>query len=147
MFALNLVYPEYPDTPEMQRNESDKFESSFLGVRVKETRSVMLKPLIGTELGIWVAHGEGRFTFPRGEEAYDIALRFVSADYPANPNGSQFNAAGVVSKNGRHLAMMPHLERSIFSWQWAYLPTAMPRFEVSPWALAFIAAREWIEGK
>lgn len=147
MFALNLVYPEYTDKPELRRNESDKFESSFLVVKVKETRSVMLKPLIGTELGIWVGHGEGRFTFPRGEDAYDIALRFVSADYPANPSGSQFNAAGVVSKNGRHLAMMPHLERSIFSWQWPYVPTTMPPFEISPWALAFIAAREWIEGK
>ncbi|HQH29190.1 MAG TPA: phosphoribosylformylglycinamidine synthase subunit PurQ, partial [Oligoflexia bacterium] len=147
MVVLDLLYPEHGKKMEMCRNESKKFESAFVAVTVQETQSVMLKPLVGARLGIWVAHGEGRFYLPEGEQAYDIALKFVSADYPANPNGADFNAAGVVSRDGRHLVMMPHLERSIFSWQWAYRGQGkISEFEVSPWILAFAAARDWISG-
>lgn len=92
----------------------------------------MLQPLIGTELGIWVAH-EGRFSFDEAEEKYDIPVKFVSADYPANPNGSQFNAAAVSSRDGRHLAIMPHLERSLFSWNWPHREGFKPDDELSPW--------------
>ncbi len=125
----------------MEHNDSRKFESSFLAVKVEESASIMLNPLVGSQLGIWVAHGEGKFNIP--EEHYDLPLKYVSQNYPLNPNGSVHNAAAIVSKDGRHLAMMPHLERSIFSWNWAY--TADKEFEISPWILAFKAAREWIE--
>jgi phosphoribosylformylglycinamidine synthase len=143
MMGLNLVYPEHDQQVKMQQNDSHKFESSFLAVDVKATESVMLKPLVGSRLGIWVAHGEGKFFLPEGEAAYDIPLKFTSADYPANPNGSMFNAAGIVSQDGRHLAMMPHLERSIFPWQWGYYPYGI-KHEVTPWAFAFRAAKDWI---
>lgn len=145
MVVLDLLYPEHGKKMEMKRNESHKFESAFVNVCVQQTNSVMLQPLIGAQLGIWVAHGEGKFHLPEGESAYDIPLKFVTADYPANPNGSDFNTAGIASKDGRHLVMMPHLERSIFSWQWPYGGHGeIPEFAVSPWILAFTAARDWV---
>lgn len=130
---------------EMTQNASHKFESAFLGVNIERTtKAIMLQSLLGCRLGIWVAHGEGRFLLPDGEAAYDIAMRYVSEAYPANPNGSDFNTAGIVSPDGRHLAMMPHLERSIFPWQWAYRPN-MESWEITPWVRAFQAARAWVE--
>ena len=140
---LDLIYPEHDKKVAMRDNESNKFESAFLGVRVNETNSIMLKPLIGCSLGIWVAHGEGRFELPLEENSYDIPLKYCSADYPANPNGSEFNAAAICSADGRHLAIMPHLERSMFNFNWAYRDGK--DFEVSPWILGFKAAKQWID--
>lgn len=132
--------------PTMQHNDSGRFESTFVNVTVRDTASVMMKPLVGSQLGIWVAHGEGRFELPGSESDYDIPVRYVSADYPANPNGSVFNAAGLVSKDGRHLAIMPHLERSLFKWNWVHRGDYFrPEDEYSPWMMAFLAAREWLE--
>ena len=130
----------------MKRNRSAKFESAFLCVEIVDTASVMLKSLRGCRLGIWVAHGEGRFHLPEREAAYDIPLRYCSSDYPANPNGSDFNAAALCSKDGRHLVMMPHLERAILPFQWAYYPGERRAHEITPWLLAFVNARQWIEG-
>ena len=106
----------------------------------------MLKPLQGAELGIWVAHGEGKFHFVNPDAPYQIPLTYCSADYPANPNGSPLNAAAVCSEDGRHLAMMPHLERSMFNWNWPYRGGVEP-FEVSPWMLAFQAAFNWCKAQ
>lgn len=146
MVALETMYADHQQKVSMQHNESGKFESAFVGVRVQDTASVFMKPLVGSRLGIWVAHGEGRFSLPMGENAYDIPLKYVSTDYPANPNGSDFNAAAISSADGRHLAIMPHLERSMFAWNWPYRGAGeVAPFEVSPWILSFIAAREWIE--
>ena len=146
MAALDMIYPEHSDKIMMSQNESGKFESAFLSVEVQPTNSIMLKDLAGATLGIWVAHGEGRFSLPKGEAAYDIPLRYASSSYPANPNGADFNAAAVVSANGRHLAMMPHLERAILPWQWPYYISyeERKRHQVSPWILAFLSAREWV---
>ena len=131
---------------ELEDNDSKKFESNFLSVDIKETNSVMLKPLIGSTLGIWLAHGEGKFVFPNPDNLPSIPIVYSDSTYPENPNGSQLNAAAVVSKDGRHLAMMPHLERSVFPWQWAYHGDYMDReLEISPWMLAFVAARDWLK--
>lgn len=144
---LGLLFPNEDKGVKMRHNESGKFESAFVSVRVEDTASVMLKPLIGSQLGIWVAHGEGRFSLPEGSK-HDIPLKYVSVDYPANPNGSDFNAAGICSPDGRHLAMMPHLERSIFSWQYPYWDKSLgldkSQCEITPWLLAFKAAKDWI---
>lgn len=145
MVALDLIAPQHSRKMEMRRNKSHKFESTFVSVDVCDTNSILLKPLIGSKLGIWVAHGEGQFYLPEGEDAYAIALKFSGSYYPANPNGSLYDAAGVASADGRHLAMMPHLERSIFPWQWPYYPEERRESdEVTPWMLAFAAARDWI---
>ncbi len=141
--ALELLYPEYPKKIKLKHNASGKFESSFLSVKVEETPSIFLKPLVGSELGIWVAHGEGKFELPEGEAAYEIALKYSKNTYPENPNGSPFNTAGISSKDGRMLIMMPHLERSIFPWNWGYYPRDRKEDEISPWMLAFKAAFDW----
>ena len=148
LVALGLLYPEHSSRIQMHDNESAKFESSFLSVRVAEsTNSVFLRALSGARLGTWVAHAEGKFKLPREESEYDIALKYISADYPANPNGSDANAAAISSADGRHLAIMPHIERSLFSWNWAYreVEGEFKEFEISPWILAFISARKWVE--
>lgn len=126
----------------MLHNESHKFESAFVGVNIEETNSVMLKSMVGKQLGIWVAHGEGKFSLSKEDEA-NVAMKYSYEAYPANPNGSDFATAGISSEDGRHLAMMPHLERAIFPWQWAHYPNRND--EVSPWIEAFVNARKWIE--
>jgi phosphoribosylformylglycinamidine synthase len=130
----------------LNHNRSGRFESAFVSVDVCDSPSIWLKPLIGSRLGVWIAHGEGRFEFSSdalGETP--LALVYSSGEsYPMNPNGSPFGAAAITSRDGRHLAVMPHFERSLFPWQWAYYPedTRLVH-EVSPWSLAFGAARDW----
>ncbi len=145
MTELNLVYPEYEQHPKMKHNLSHKFESHFVNVTIPENNSVMLGSLSGSRLGIWVAHGEGRFHLPLSEDNYHIPMKYSYAEYPGNPNGSDYQAAAICSFDGRHLAMMPHLERAIYPWQWAFYPYERKNNEVSPWIEAFVNAREWIK--
>ena len=145
MLELGLVYPEHPEKPKMLHNFSKKFESGFINVDIQENNSVMLKSLAGSRLGAWVAHGEGRFSFPYFHDKYNMAMTYSYDLYPGNPNGSDWKTAAISSNNGRHLAMMPHLERSIFPWQWAYYPEDRRNDEVTPWIEAFVNAREWVE--
>jgi phosphoribosylformylglycinamidine synthase len=145
MVELNLVYPGMAQKPKMLHNESHKFESSFLNVNIPANNSVMLGNMEGQQLGVWIAHGEGKFSLPAGESNYNIALKYSRSNYPANPNGSDFDTAGICSTDGRHLAMMPHLERAIFPWQWGYYPANRKTDEITPWVQAFVNARKWIE--
>lgn len=146
MAELELLYPEHELKHKMLHNNSHKFESSFVGLHIPENNSVMFGSLSGSKLGIWVAHGEGKFDFPYAEDAYNVIAKYEYEGYPANPNGSMYNVAGVCSKDGRHLAMMPHLERAIFPWQWAYYPEdRKANDEITPWLEAFVNARKWIE--
>ena len=145
MVELNLINPEHQQRTRMLHNDSHKFESAFLGLTIPENNSVMLGSLSGSKLGIWVAHGEGKFSLPEGEDNYHIIAKYSYDTYPGNPNGSDYSVAGICSKDGRHLAMMPHLERSIFPWQNAYYPYKRHMDEVTPWIEAFVNAREWVE--
>ena len=130
----------------MLHNDSHKFESNFVGLTVQPNKSVLLESLSGSKLGIWVAHGEGKFHLPGKEEDYNIVLKYSYDGYPANPNGSDFSAAGIVSADGRHLAMMPHLERAFFPWQCGFYPAERQQEDqVTPWIEAFVNAREWIK--
>lgn len=147
MVELELIYPEHSIQPKMLHNESGKFESSFLNVEVLENQSVMLGDMTGMKLGIWVAHGEGKFYLPFNELQYNIPLKYSHDEYPANPNGSHYTAAAICSDNGRHLAMMPHLERAFKPWQWANYPAESKNDEVAPWIQAFVNARSWIADK
>lgn len=145
MMELNLICPEHPKKATMQHNISHKFESQFVGVTIPENNSVMFGPMAGMKLGIWVAHGEGRFDLPMPLGDYNIALKYNYSAYPGCPNGSRGAVAGLCSADGRHLAMMPHLERAIFPWQCAYYPSSRKRNEITPWIDAFINARHWVE--
>ncbi len=131
----------------MLHNTSHKFESAFLTLSIPQNDSVMFGSLSGNKLGIWVAHGEGKFSLPKAENEYNIIAKYNYHGYPANPNGSDYDVAGICSRDGRHLAMMPHLERAIFPWQNAWYPRDRRFDEVTPWIEAFVNARKWIEAK
>jgi len=146
MAELELLYPEHEVKHKMHHNDSHKFESNFVGLEIPKNNSVMLGSLSGTKLGIWIAHGEGKFSFPYDESKYNIIAKYNYDGYPANPNGSPWSVAGVCSADGRHLAMMPHPERAIFPWQCGYYPNdRKDNDQVTPWIEAFVNARKWVE--
>ena len=147
MVELGLINPEHTNRAKMLHNTSHKFESTFLSLQIPENNSVMLSSLSGNKLGIWVAHGEGKFSLSEEESKYNVVAKYNYAAYPGNPNGSDYNVAGICSKDGRHLAMMPHLERAIFPWQNAWYPLDRRADEVTPWIEAFVNARKWVEEK
>jgi len=135
----------------LERNKSGRFESHFLSVEIPKNNSVMLGNMEGMQLGIWVAHGEGRFKLPKNSE-WQTVLTYSYNEYPGNPNGSPDAIAGITNANGRHLLMMPHPERAILPHQWAHRP--LPAWSltdvdgkthsVMPWQQMFLNAREWI---
>ena len=143
MVELNLL--GLTGEEKMLHNNSHKFESAYLGLTIPENKSVLFGSLSGSKLGIWVAHGEGKFHLPQPESSYNVVAKYNYDGYPANPNGSDYNVAGICSADGRHLAMMPHLERAIFPWQCAYYPADRRMDEVTPWIEAFVNARKWCE--
>jgi len=141
---LGLINPDHEEKPKMLHNDSHKHESGFTSVTIQENNSVMLSGLAGTTLGVWISHGEGKFQLPYGEDQYQIVGKYGYESYPANPNGSDYNTAMLCDNTGRHLVIMPHIERSIFQWNWANYPEGR-NDEVSPWIAAFVNAREWLE--
>jgi phosphoribosylformylglycinamidine synthase len=160
MVELGLVGESDGDKPRMLFNDSHKFESAFVNVDILRNHSVMLKSLSGSRLGIWIAHGEGKFSLPGAESGYNIPMKYSYSEYPGNPNGSDFATAAIYSSDGRHLAMMPHLERSLYPHNWADYPADRSTFqnqgdsggqlgrdEITPWVEAFVNAREWIADK
>jgi phosphoribosylformylglycinamidine synthase len=131
----------------MLHNDSHKFESEFICLNIPQNNSVMFGSLSGSKLGLWVAHGEGKFHLPEPENSYNVIAKYNYEGYPANPNGSDYNVAGICSADGRHLCMMPHLERAFFPWQNAWYPANRRQDEVTPWIEAFVNARKWIEAQ
>ena len=144
LMELEKINPEHEVHGKMLHNDSHKHESIFTSVTIQENKSVMLSTLSGSTLGVWVSHGEGKFNLPMGEENYNIVGKYGYDSYPANPNGSDYNTAMLCDTTGRHLVMMPHIERSTFQWNWANYPKDR-NDEVSPWHEAFVNARLWIE--
>jgi phosphoribosylformylglycinamidine synthase len=143
---LELINPEHKIHGKMVHNNSKKHESAFTSVVVQPNNSVMLRNLAGTTLGVWISHGEGKFNLPEQENNYDIVAKYGYKNYPSNPNGSDYNTAMLCDKTGRHLVTMPHIERSIFPWNWANYEENRTD-NVSPWIEAFVDARKWIEKK
>ncbi len=141
---LGLLNQGDQEKPQLLHNDSHKFECQFTAVTIQESASIMLKSLEGSTLGIWAAHGEGKFQFPHEEQHYQIPAKYHAETYPANPNGSQYNSAMLCDETGRHLVMMPHLERSTFQWNWPYYPNERTD-EVTPWLEAFVNAKNWLE--
>ncbi len=143
---LGLINKDHAEKPKMLHNDSHKHESIFTSLTIAENKSVMLSTLEGSTLGVWVSHGEGKFSLPYTEDKYQIVSKYAYESYPASPNGSDYNTAMMCDETGRHLVMMPHIERSLFQWHWANYP-ADRKDEVSPWMEAFVNARKWIENK
>ncbi|MDA8980373.1 phosphoribosylformylglycinamidine synthase [Chitinophagales bacterium] len=142
---LGLINPNHDEKPRMLHNDSHKHESNFTSVKIEKNHSVMLSSLAGSTLGVWISHGEGKFSLPKSESEYNIVAKYGYEGYPANPNGSDYNTAMLCDNTGRHLVMMPHIERSIFQWNWANYPEGR-KDEVSPWLEAFVNARNWCIG-
>lgn len=160
MALLGLVpYQGIPleKQPRFIHNVSGRFESRFVALKVENSPSIMLKDMEGSVLGVWVAHGEGNCYFPDKSIYEDvksknlIPLSYVDDDgkpttvYPFNPNGSIDGIAGLCTPDGRHLCLMPHLERTFLQWQWPWQPEDMRKFKASPWIRAFQNARIWCE--
>ncbi len=145
MVELGLLTPDHDVKPRMEHNDSHKLESAFVGLNILPSPSVMFSSLEGSSLGVWVTHGEGKFILPKSEDQYHIAAKFAYSAYPANPNGSDYSAAAICSSDGRHLAIMPHPERCMRPWNWAYYPQERQDDEITPWIEMFVNARKWIE--
>lgn len=141
---LDLINPDHEHLSKMKHNDSGKHESNFTSVTIGNNNSVMLHSLSGTTLGVWISHGEGKFNLPMPEYEYNIIAKYEYSGYPANPNGSDYETAMLCDKSGRHLVTMPHIERSIFQWNWPYYMDGR-QDEVSPWMEAFVNARRWID--
>ncbi len=140
---LEVVNPEHEVHGKMTFNNSNKHESGFTSVNIQKNNSIMLSSLEGCNLGVWISHGEGKFSLPYSEDKYNIISKYTYKDYPSNPNGSDYNVAMMSTTDGRHLVTMPHIERSLFQWNWAnYIKERND--EISPWIEAFINARNWI---
>jgi phosphoribosylformylglycinamidine synthase len=146
--------------PRFIRNASGRFESRFSTVRVEASPSLFLRGMEGATIGVWVAHGEGRAFFPdeavraRVLEEGLAPIRYVDDEgrpttaYPFNPNGSPDGIAALTSPDGRHLAIMPHPERSFLTWQWGWTPREWKGTSTaSPWLRLFQNAREWCDGR
>lgn len=142
----------------LTHNKSGRFESRFVSVGILPSPAIMLKGMEGSALGVWVAHGEGlmQFRSPEAQQkliASSLApLRYVDDSgnpteiYPMNPNGSAQGVAGICSADGRHLAMMPHPERAVLGWQWAWAPQHLRgSLEPSPWLSMFRNAAAWCQ--
>ncbi|MEJ5995188.1 phosphoribosylformylglycinamidine synthase [Pedobacter sp. Du54] len=141
---LGLINKNHQEKPKMLHNESHKHESIFTSLTIQQNNSVMLSTLAGSTLGVWVSHGEGRFKLPYTEDKYSIVAKYGYESYPASPNGSDYNTAMLCDETGRHLVMMPHIERSLFQWHWANYVKGR-KDEVSPWMEAFVNAKNWVE--
>ncbi|KAL4687474.1 hypothetical protein H8959_019602 [Pygathrix nigripes] len=143
----------------LRHNLSGRYESRWASVRVGPGPALMLRGMEGAVLPVWSAHGEGYVAFSSPElqaqiEARGLApLHWADDDgnpteqYPLNPNGSPGGVAGICSRDGRHLALMPHPERAVRPWQWAWRPPPFDTLTTSPWLQLFINARNWtLEG-
>jgi len=144
------------DQPRFIHNVSGRFESRFSAVKILPSPAVLLKGMENSTIGVWVAHGEGQVHFPN-KTVLDEVLRDnlapvryvddenkITTEYPFNPNGSTQGITALCSKDGRHLAMMPHPERTVFKWQWPYMPTQWKEtLHASPWIKMFQNAREF----
>jgi phosphoribosylformylglycinamidine synthase len=159
LFALLGWVPWFglPDEkqPRFIQNVSSRFESRWTTVKILNSPAIMLKDMAGSVLGVWVAHGEGKFYVPDQRVMENILdgglapLRYVddigedTELYPFNPNGSPLGITGLCSEDGRHLAIMPHPERAFLKWQWAWMSGQIQELEASPWLRMFQNAREW----
>ncbi|MBN1814332.1 MAG: phosphoribosylformylglycinamidine synthase I [Anaerolineae bacterium] len=117
--------PEAGSQATLTRNESNQFECRWVWLEPNPESYCVFTKGLTERIYCPVAHGEGRFV-PRDETVLKalqtedrIALTYVSADggpasYPANPNGSVTDIAGICNKQGNVMGLMPHPEDHVF---------------------------------
>jgi len=150
---------EDKEQPRFVHNISGRFESRFSAVKILPSPSVLLKGMENSILGVWVAHGEGLAYFPQEKilkkvlEEQLAPIRYVddsheiTEKYPFNPNGSPLGIASLCSPDGRHLAIMPHPERTVLKWQWPHKDSIVESAEASPWLQLFQNAKSFGESQ
>ncbi|EOO00287.1 putative phosphoribosylformylglycinamidine synthase protein [Phaeoacremonium minimum UCRPA7] len=158
---LKELIPGTEHWPEFVDNTSQQFEARYSMVKIQDNPakpSVFLHGMNGSALPIVVSHGEGRAQFASPNSLQEltasslVSLRYVdnrlgvTEQYPYNPNGSPGGVAGVSSKDGRVLAMMPHPERTIMADVGSYVPPELVEEwgEFGPWLRMFRSARKWV---
>ncbi|KAL2260729.1 hypothetical protein VTK26DRAFT_5196 [Humicola hyalothermophila] len=158
---IKELIPGAEHFPTFVENTSSQFEGRFSMVKIEDSParpSVFFNGMSGSSLPIVVSHGEGRAEFASEAdfraltEAGNIPLRYVdnrlkvTEQYPYNPNGSPAGVAGVSSRDGRVLAMMPHPERTILADVASYVPAEEigEWGEFGPWLRMFMSARRWV---
>jgi phosphoribosylformylglycinamidine synthase len=128
LLKAGLIVPPDEDGPlaTLAFNESGKFEDRWVHMAVTPGKCPFLTGY--QQLYAPVAHAEGRFICREPwmleglQQSGQVVLRYVDANgnaagYPANPNGSQGNVAGVCDASGRVLGLMPHPERHALATQ------------------------------
>ena len=144
MAQLAEIIPGAESWPRFERNVSTRFEARVCMAEIPATNSLFLDGMAGARVPIIVAHGEGHASFAPAEAA--VALRYidtygrVTERYPLNPSGSPGGVAGVTSRDGRALIVMPHPERINLALQ----NTWTRRLPASPWQRLFDNARKWV---
>jgi phosphoribosylformylglycinamidine synthase len=153
--ALKELIPGADHWPRFLKNESEQFEAREVLVRVNESPSIFLRDMAGSCLPIVTAHGEGRAEFASKNGAAQVIkqnlapLQYidnnhrVTAEYPANPNGSPLGITALTTPDGRATIMMPHPERVFMSQQLSWHPDN--RGDDSPWMQMFYNARRWVD--
>ena len=144
--------------PRFIRNPSGRFESRWVTVKILKSPSIMLKGMEDSIIGIWVAHREGYLHCQDPKILSDASsakltpILYVddrgvpTEKYPFNPNSSPSGFTALCSPDGRHLAMMPHPERTFLLWQWPWMPREWKStLKVSPWLKMFQNARKWCD--
>jgi phosphoribosylformylglycinamidine synthase len=110
-----------PQTVSLITNDSEKFEDRWVYLKAHAERSVFTKGMKQI-ISLPVAHAEGKFVVKNNSVLKKIEKHIVfqyvdrsgkRAGYPANPNGSIMDIAGIVDPTGRVLGLMPHPERHI----------------------------------
>ncbi|PIA12877.1 phosphoribosylformylglycinamidin [Coemansia reversa NRRL 1564] len=151
--------------PYFIHNESEQYEGRVVMVQpvADELKAqVFFNDMVGSQLPIVVAHGEGRASFASSEARNEFILKNLAAvkyvdrrdysvsddriPYPMNPNGADLNIAAVLSPDGRVLAIMPHPERVVRTEANSYITQdALDNWLHGPWARIFTNARRWVE--
>ena len=112
-------------TATLTDNASAQFECRWVTLAPQASPCLFTRG-IERPLELPVAHGEGQFVFRSDitylQAARQIPLVYVTGSaedttYPANPNGSIGNIAGVCNARGNVLGLMPHPERYVTSLQ------------------------------
>ncbi|MBU3979137.1 phosphoribosylformylglycinamidine synthase subunit PurQ [Patescibacteria group bacterium] len=102
-------------------------ESARLVTRWTDMKAITKSPWLDgiDQISLPIAHGEGKFfiekeNLKRLHDNNQIALQYIRGTisnylgYPANPNGSLDDIAGITDETGRILGLMPHPERGMF---------------------------------
>lgn len=127
MMRLGIFFPgEESDPPAtLTLNQQARFEDRWVHLKTEQTNSVFLAGI--DRIFLPMAHAEGRFVAASQERVArlhsqrQLGLKYCDMDgrsdaetvFPANPNGSQFNVAGISDPTGRILGLMPHPERYV----------------------------------